>query len=386
MMRKIVVLALAASLSLSGCNLPSAATSTATMDENIVITAAAATAFAKLSEVAGMATVTPASTLTVTLELPTFTLTPTVEVKLEPFDAICTDNVTVKPWPGRGGENIGGIFYNNGVKVVARNDNGQWWYIIFADSPTGYGWVLSSAFQFKGDVGLLPIALETADGLVFVPPVVWTVVGTPLPLPTVPNDPALRPATVTQLAKVRTCPTTSCQLIGYLQVGDQITMTGRWENGKLKWAQFEFPSGPGGKGWVDRENIQLGKDAFGGLPYFDLLGNLITPEPPTPTIDPNISPTPSRTATSAPAGPKAEITDVTTVYTLMSSLSPVLDTLNPKTKVYITAQSLNHLWFEIQYPPDTTGRAYISTKYVHLLGDFRNVPYTDANGTPLPPP
>jgi len=354
------------------------------MDEKAVITAAAATAFVKLTEVAGMATATLEPTPTDTPEPPTFTPTPTVEVKFEPVDAICTANVQVKPWPGRGGETIGGIFYERSVKVVARNDNGQWWYIVFADSPTGYGWVLSSAFQLKGDVGLLPIALETADGLVFVPPVVWTVVGTPLPLPTISNDPALRPATVTQLAKVRTCPTTSCQLIGYLQVGDQIIMTGRW--GENKWAQFEFPSGPGGKGWVDRENIQPTGNAFGGLPYFDLLGNLITPEPPTPTIDPNISPTPSKTPTSTPAGPKAEIIEVTTVYTLMSSLSPVLGTLDPKTKIYITAQSLNHLWFEIQYPPDTTGRAYISTKYVRLLGDFRYLPYTDANGTPLPPP
>jgi hypothetical protein len=384
MIRNFIVLALATSLILSGCNLPSTATPATMMDENAVITAAAATAFVKLTEVAGMATATLEPTPTDTPEPPTFTPTPTVEVKFEPVDAICTANVQVKPWPGRGGETIGGIFYERSVKVVARNDNGQWWYIVFADSPTGYGWVLSSAFQLKGDVGLLPIALETADGLVFVPPVVWTVVGTPLPLPTISNDPALRPATVTQLAKVRTCPTTSCQLIGYLQVGDQIIMTGRW--GENKWAQFEFPSGPGGKGWVDRENIQPTGNAFGGLPYFDLLGNLITPEPPTPTIDPNISPTPSKTPTSTPAGPKAEIIEVTTVYTLMSSLSPVLGTLDPKTKIYITAQSLNHLWFEIQYPPDTTGRAYISTKYVRLLGDFRYLPYTDANGTPLPPP
>jgi hypothetical protein len=384
MIRKTIVLTLVISLLLTGCNLPGAATPTATNDPSLIITAAAATAFTKLTEIAGLATATPSPTYTITPEPPTTMPTPTVEVKLEPFDAICTANVQVKPWPGRGGETLGGIFYDRGVKVLARNDNGQWWYIVFADSPTGFAWVLSSAFQLKGDVGLLPIALETANGLVFFPPVAWTVVGTPLPLPTIPNDPALRPATVTQQAKIRTCPTTSCQIIGYLQVGDQINMTGRW--GDNKWAQFDYPSGPGGKGWVDRQNIQPSADAFGGLPYFDLFGNLITPEPPTPTIDPNISPTPSRTATSTPAGPKAEITDVTTVYKLQSSLSPVLGTLNPKTKVYITAQSLNGLWFEIQYPPDTTGRAYISQKYVYLLGDFRYTPYTDSNGTPIPTP
>jgi hypothetical protein len=386
MIRKFIVLALVVSLILAGCNLPSATTPTATMDANAVITAAAATAFAQLSEVAGKSTSTPSPTITDTPPPPTDIPTPTVEVKLEPFDAVCTANVQVKSWPGRGGETLGGIFYERGIKVLARNDNGQWWYIVFADSPTGFGWVLSSAFQLKGDVALLPIALERPDGLVFVPPVTWPVVGTPLPLPTLSKDNAPRPATVTTLSKVRTCPTTSCQIIGYLQVGDQISMTGRWESGKAKWAQFLFPSGPNGKGWVDRENIQPGEEAFGGLPYFDLLGREITPEPPTPTLDPNISPTPSKTPTSTPPGPKAEIIIDTVVYTSQSSLSPVLGTLGPKTKIFITAQSLNRLYFQIQYPPDTTGRGYITTsdKQVKLLGDFRYLPFIDANGTPLP--
>jgi hypothetical protein len=70
----------------------------------------------------------------------------------------------------------------------------------------------------------------------------------------------------------------------------------------------------------------------------------------------------------------------------MSSLSPEVGTLNPKEKIHITAQSFNKLWFEIQYPVDTNGRAYISTKNVKLLGDFRYVPYTDARGTPFPTP
>jgi hypothetical protein len=239
----------------------------------------------------------------------------------------------------------------------------------------------------KDDVSKLPIALERPDNqLVFVAPPAWTVAGTPLPLPAVPNDPSSRPATVTQASYVRICPTKSCKAIGFLQVNDKINMTGRW--GDNEWAQFEFPSGPGGRGWVDRENIQPSDAAFGGLPYFDLLGNLITPEPPTSTPDPNISPTPTRTATAIPPGPLVEITNVTSVYTLMSSLSPVVGTLNPKDRVRITAQSLNLLWYEIQYPVDSDGRAYISAKYVQLLPgqDYRYMHFTDAQGTPLPTP
>ena len=172
--------------------------------------------------------------------------------------------------------------------------------------------------------------------------------------------------------------------IGILNVGEQIIMTGR--QGENKWAQFMYPSGPNGRGWVSRDLIQPSGASFGGLPYFDQLGNLITPEPPTATIDPNMSPTPSKTPLPTPAGPLAEITDTTAVYTIQSSLSPVLGTLNAKDRIYITHQSFNHLWFEIQYPAGTTGRGYISSKNIRLLGDFRNLPYMYANGTPYPTP
>lgn len=387
MLRKIFVVIIAASLVLSGCNMPNTVAPTAAMDQYAVFTAAAATAFTKLTEVAGLSTATPSPTLTVTPEPPTITPTPTVEVTLVSMDAICIDNSRVRSWPGSGGEFLGGILYGRGVKVLARNDNGNWLLIEFPESPAGRGWVLSGGLQLKGDVAQLPIALERPDNqLAFVPPVTWTMVGTPLPLPTLSKGNSDRPATVIQMAVVRVCPTKACQAIGYLQVGDKINMTGRW--GENKWAQFEYPSGPGGKGWVFRESIQPSEAAFGGLPYFDLLGNLITPEPPTSTPDPNISPTPTRTATAIPPGPRVEITDLTTVYTLMSSLSPVLGTLNPKDRVRITAQSLNLLWYEIQYPIDTDGRAYISAKYVRLLPgeDYRYLHYTDAQGTPLPTP
>jgi hypothetical protein len=383
MIHKFAMLALTTLLILSGCNFQGFAAPTATIDNNLILTAAAATAFVRLTGIAGMATATSVSTPTATPEPPTLTLSPTVEVTLEPVDAICTANAQVRSWPGSGSETYGGVFLNQGIKVLARNLSGMWFLMNFADSPTGTGWVRSSAFKLKGDVGLLPIALEVGGTqLVFIAPPVWSVTGTPLPLPTISNDPAARPATVVQQAKVRVCPTTSCLVIGLLNIGDQISMTGRM--GQNEWAQFLYPSGPNGKGWVSRQLIEPSAAAFGGLPYFDMLGNLITPVPPTSTPDPNMSPTPSNTASPTAAGPLAEITDVTTVYTLQSSLSPVLGTLNPKDRIHITLQSLNHLWFQIQYPAGTTGRGYISSKYVRLLGDFRNLPYSDANGTPIP--
>jgi len=388
MLRNVAILTIALALVLSGCSLPNTTAPAPTLDGNAVITAAAATAYVKLTEVAGLATATPSPTLTATPQPPTITPTPTVELTLVPMDAICVDNTRVRSWPGKGAEFLGGIFYGRGVKVLARNVNGNWLLIEFPEAKAGRGWILSGGVQLKDDVAKLPIALELPDNrLAFVAAPSWTVSGAPLPLPAVPNNDSARPATVIQTATVRICPTKSCLAIGYLKVNDVINMTGRF--GENEWAQFQYPFGPDGKAWVSRENIQPSDAAFGGLPYFDFLGNLVTPEPPTSTPDPNQSPTPTRTATAIPAGPLVETVDVTTVYAQMSSLSPVVGTLNPKDRVRITAQSINLLWYEIEYPVDSGKRAYISAsnKYVRLLPneDYRYMKYTDALGTPLAP-
>jgi len=383
MLKKSLFLLILVALILSGCNLPGQAAATPTTDPNFVVTAAAATAFAQLTQVAGQNSPTPSPTETPTVTPEPPTLTPTVEVKLQAYEATCTDNAAVRSWPGKGGEHLGGIYYGNSAKVYARSANANWWYVAFADSPTGYGWAASGAFKLKDiDEGMLPIALENADGsLSFIPPVTWNVVGTPLPLPTVSQDPDLRTALVVLVANIRTCPTISCQLLGYLQPGDQIILTGRINENR--WAQFMYPSGPNGVGWVDRWNIEPSSEGFGGLPYFDFLGNLITPEPPTPTIDPNVTPSVTPTATPAPAGPLVEAIAESIVYESMSSLSKELGKLNPKDRVAVTAKSFNGLWYEIQYPPLSAGRAYISASenYIkYLIQDYRYLGYTDGNG------
>jgi uncharacterized protein YgiM (DUF1202 family) len=372
-------------LILSGCYPQIVTAPTETIENNIIHTMAAATAFMRLTDIAKMVTSTPEMTLISSPEPATNYPLPKVENTLEPIDAICKKNAQVRSGPSSKSENLGGVIFGHHVNVLARNATGMWFLISFADSSTGLGWVRSSAFTLKGFIDRLPIALEADDNqLIFAPPPLWTVFGTPLPLPTIPTDPAIRSAMVTQTADVRVCPTTSCMIIAYLKVGDQIILTGR--EGENEWVQFLYPSGMDGKGWVSHVSIEPSANGFGGLPYFDLLGNLITPEPPTSTPDPNISATPTRTPTATPAGPLAEITAVTRVYSLQSSLSQILGSLNPKDKIHITSQSINGLWFEIQYPADTTGRAYISSKFGNLLGDFRYLPFSNSNGTPISNP
>lgn len=381
-MKKMFFLTIIISLVLAGCGFPGAAVPT--QDLNTVLTAAAATAYVALTNAAPQATTTPLATETLTATLPPPTPTATIEVKVVPVPAQCTYITTVRSWPAKGGDDLGFVPFERTVEVLARNLNGNWYYINWADSPTGKGWVLSKGFTLKGDIARLPIATETGDQTFYLPPLIWEITGTPLPLPTLATGPEIKSATVNETVTIRVCPNKACMALGYLQPGEQINLVGRF--GENEWAQFLFPSGPDGKAWVSRDSLQPGANAFSGLPYFDVLGTPITPEPPTSTPDPNMSPTPTPTATSLPVGPLVEITDVTTVYSLMSSLSPVVGTLNPKDRVHVTAESLNHLWFEIQYPDNTDGRAYISKKYARYLAseDYRYVHYTDANGTPIP--
>ena len=313
------------------------------------------------------------------------TLTPTSTLEIVPVDGICTINSNVRSYPGRGGDNLGGIIFGNRIQVLARNPASTWYLINYQSSPSGTGWVRSTAVKVKGYLDLLPIALENdSHQFNIISPSRWTIFGTPLPLPTLSSATTGKSAKVNQTADVRVCPNTSCMIIAYLQTGDQIIMVGR--EGQNEWAQFQYPSGPNGIGWVSSMFFVPQPEAWGSLPYFDELGNLITPEPPTSTPDPRISPTPTLTATATPAGPLAEITGTSIVYSQQSSLSTILGTLQPGTKVNITRESLNKIWFEIQYPANTTSRAYISTKYIRLLGDFRYLNYTDANGTPVPTP
>lgn len=384
MLKKLSLLLIVFTL-LSGCSLPGASSPTPTVDMNAIRTAAVLTAMHEISQMTPASTPTPEVTATETPS-PTLTPTPTVEVVLSPVPGIATNNLTVRSWAGKGGDNLGGIYYNQKVNVLARNASASWYYIVWADSPTGRAWVVSVAVDLQGyDIGRLPIVVEDENrNLTFFPPVVWEVVGTPLPIPPVPQGDKIRPATVNQTANVRVCPSVGCTIIGVVQFGQAINMTGRtWGN---SWAQFDYPSGPDGKGWIARESIQITSEGFGGLPYFDELGRMVTPEPPTPTLDPNISPTPSNTPTPAPTGARSVVDNVTAIYAEPSSLSTQLGTLNAKDEVYVTGISLNGLWYQIQYPPLTDSRAYVSQKYIRVLGDMRKLPYFDNNGNLIPTP
>lgn len=365
--------------------MPGAEAATPTTSVDAVLTAAASTAFAALTLSADQATATPSPTITETVPPPA-TLTPTLMPTIEPVAGVANNNVTVRAEPRRGADNLGGVFFNQGVQVLARNDSGTWYYILWQDSPSGTAWVTRQAIDLTNfDVGRLPIAMIDASGKIsMLAPFVWEITGTPLPIPPVPTGDKIRPATIVQAANVRVCPSTACMALGVLELGQAVNMTGRY--GENDWAQIDYPSGPDGKGWVARDSLQPSTEGFGSLPYFNALGTPVTPEPPTATPDPNLPPTATDTPAPTPSGPLAEVLEQTGVFSGPASMFEQLGLLNAREKIVVTGQTLNGFWYQIEYPLGTSGRAYVATKFVRILGDMRFLPYLDNLGTPLPTP
>ncbi|MCS6993004.1 MAG: SH3 domain-containing protein [Anaerolineales bacterium] len=370
---------------LAGCAAPGSLPATPTIDVAAIRTAVMLTAIADVTKQAAAATPTPAFTATFTPE-PTLTPTPTVAVTLQPVPGIANANLNVRSDPRRGGKNLGGVFFNQKISIAARNPESNWYYIVWPDSPTGYAWILASAVQIENtDLYRLPIAFyDNAGNLVLRPPLVWEIPGTPLPIPPVPQGDKVRPATVIAPANARVCPSVGCMVLTVLPPGQQISMTGRY--GDNEWAQFDFPSGPNGKAWVARSALEPGPDGFSGLPRFDVLGMELTPEPPTSTPDPNVTPTITNTPRPTPAGPLARMEADAVIYAEPNSLSAQVGALKKGDEIYITGISLIGEWYQIQFPAFTEGRAYIPRKNVRVLGDMRRVPYFNEQGTPLPTP
>ena len=381
---------LLAVLILAGCSLPGAAQPTPTTDINVIITAAAATAFVKMTEAAGILSPTPSATMT-EMFTPTATemIYPTSIPTMVPMPGVVRSNANVRGVPSKSKiHDLGGVLLGQNVKVIGRSDNATWLYILYADSPTGTGWVTAKAITLDGEMGSLPIMIypfgEEGKGIML-PPLLYTVQGTPLPPSTPPADWS-KWGTIIQMANVRLGPSQGFLSIGTLNPGQIVTFRGRM--GENEWVQIDYPSGPDRRGWVLSELVKQ-NDGFGGLPYYNVLGTPITsaPDVPEATTDPNATPAPTETPTPIPPTPVGASADVTAQINVRSGPAQTYDSygmLNPKDKVVITGLTLNKYWYQIQYPSSPTGYGWVASQYLRVLGDMRSLPYFNNEGTPIP--
>ena len=337
-------------------------------------------------------TSSPTNTAEPTLTFtPEPTLPPTIMPTIEPMTAIANTAVTFRSEPRKGSDNVGGVFPNQAVKVIARNSVATWFYIIAPDAPGGMAWVLASAFSLQGDLTTLPIAIfpEGSSTPLLLPPLIHTIAGTPLPLN--PPAPGAKTATVVQLARVRVGPGVGYMEMGLLQPGSVIVLTGRVEGNV--WLQIEYPSGLDGRGWVLSELVKF-EGEYAGLPFFNLLA---TPQSddgadaaePAATEAPVAEETAASTSVVSPPEedkPYGLTTAQINVRSGPASSFQSYGLIEANERVIILGQTLNGLWLQIEYLPATTGVAWVSSEYVNLMSDIRDLPYFNNDGTPLPKP
>jgi uncharacterized protein YraI len=309
---------------------------------------------------------------------------------IQPMIAVAQTNVTLRSGPRKGSDNIGGIFTNQKVQVIARNLDATWYYIIANDVPGGRAWVLARGFKLEGELTQLPIAYspDNKDPFTILPPLIWTFAGTPLP----PNTPGPdgRKAVILQQANVRVGPTVGYMTIGILGPGTVVSVTGRIEgNG---WLQIDFPSGPDGRGWVLKSLVQY-DGAYAGLPFYNLMatpvakpGQSDAPTAVPATVDPNITPT----ATPVPPTPTEVKPYGVTLGQINARSGPAASfdsygLIDQNQQVILTGQTLNGVWLQIEYPASPTGRAWVAAEYVKIMSDIRTLPYFDNSGNPLKP-
>ena len=338
------------------------------------------------------ATSSPTNTTEPTL---TFTeapsLTPTIMPTIEPMLAVAKTSITLRSRPSKGGDNVGGVYGNEKVKVIARNIPSTWFYIIAPDAPGGMAWVLAAGFTLQGDLTQLPIAMfpEGSNTPVLLPPIIYAISGTPLPLN--PPAPGAQTAKVIQLAKVRVGPGLGYMEMGLLDVGTVVVVTGRIKGNA--WLQIEYPSGLDGRGWVLAELVKFEGD-FAGMPFFNQLATNIpkedeAPEQPvaTETLAADVTPVDTPIPfTETPALPMGITLAQINARSGPASSFASYGLLDKNQPVTILGRTLNGIWFQIQYPAAPNGVAWVAAEYVQVMKNIEGLPYFDNSGTPLPTP
>jgi uncharacterized protein YraI len=377
-MKKIALFILLLTLLLAGCNLPA--------DETVPEETSSPTPSATL-------TLTPSQTPTLLpTETATITPTPTIMPTIAPMTGLVTAPVNIRSRPHRRGERLGGLYFNQSVKIIGRNDQANWFWFIYPESPDGTAWVQANAINLQGEIGLLPIILlpDDPEKRFAVPPLLPPTDGTPLPL--VPPGPDAMTGSALQLLNVRTGPGLGYLSMGTIPSGTALSMTGRLEDNS--WFQIEYPSGPDGRAWVSGALVELDVGAK-RLPIYNLLATPVTEAPPQteePTLAPEAETPQTVVETDTPAAsptpnlPTGIVTNQINVRSGPASSFASLGMLNQNERVVITARTLNGLWLQIEYPSAPEGKGWVAAAYINLNNSINKLPYFDNQGTPLPQP
>ena len=221
-------------------------------------------------------TETHAPTQTPTLPAPTATRAP--------VEGTLTIQVNVRSGPGTGYDSLGLLNAGEKVQITVRDSESKWYRILYPAASGGRGWV---AAQFVQVVAGIEVPLED----------------TPTPAGPIGH--------VMQKLNVRPGPGATFDSLGMLDPNTVVSLTGK--NSTASWFQIDYPSGPGGRGWVTAQYVQT--DAAADLPVLDdygtpaasgMAGPTSIPVTPTPTVGPAFA------DNDSPATPAIRVTFSTT--------------------------------------------------------------------------
>jgi len=148
---------------------------------------------------------------------------PTAAATLPPVGGTTTTQVNVRAETSTASANLGLIPQFTAIQILGKDSSGNWFKIVYSDSPSGSGWVRAE-YVNVGVAVEIPV-LETEAG----------------------SGSGLN-ALVLQRINVRSGPGLTFDALGILNPNDVAVMTGRDSNSE--WIQIEYPNGNEGKGWV----------------------------------------------------------------------------------------------------------------------------------------
>lgn len=199
---------------------------------------------------------TETSAPTDTLVQPTLTAAPFL------VEGTLTIKVNVRNGPGITYDSLGQLDAGGKVQVIMQDGTGGWYQIFYPVSSQDHGWV---AAQY--------VTIPT---------------GMQVPLQATPTS-AGPSGRLLQRLNVRSGPGTSFNSLGLLEANAQVSLTGK--NNTASWFQIDYPTGPGGHGWVTAQFVQTG--AVSDLPVLDEFGIIVTPGASGTPSGPNLAPTPT---------------------------------------------------------------------------------------------
>jgi len=151
---------------------------------------------------------------------------PTAQPTLPPTSGMTTSQINVRAETTTASQSYGVVAAFTAVQVFAKDPTGTWYRIQYEGAPDGAGWVRAEFVQVASG------AIQT-----------W----------------ALPEGSVSGLIKsginVRSGPGKDYDSLGVLTPKDVVRITGKDSTGG--WMQFDFPSGPDGKGWASAEFLQV---------------------------------------------------------------------------------------------------------------------------------